>query len=108
MLGVGILVEAADPRPRRGVHLVWAGERIRPEYPLPAPAVDQRLEPARDRFVVPVEQLVVMKLQSNRGQDRVHLRDLIEVGLLERDRYLDLPDEFRRRLDALLRESGRE
>jgi hypothetical protein len=51
--------------------------------------------------------LVRMKLIANRDQDRVHLRDLIEVGLVGRDMLVDLPRELHDRLEALLSESGR-
>jgi hypothetical protein len=48
-----------------------------------------------------------MKLMSFRDQDRVHLRDLIDVGLATRDLLLNLPPDLAGRLDALLTESGR-
>ena len=51
--------------------------------------------------------LVRMKLMSHRDQDRVHLRDLIDVGLVGRDFVRDLPPDLAGRLDALLAESGR-
>jgi hypothetical protein len=51
--------------------------------------------------------LVLMKLQSNRDQDRVHLRDMIDVGLAGRDLLAQLPGDLTPRLEALLAESGR-
>jgi hypothetical protein len=48
-----------------------------------------------------------MKLMSNRDQDRVHLRDLIEVGLIGRDLLSPLPPNLATRLEALLIEAGR-
>ena len=51
--------------------------------------------------------LVRMKLMANRDQDRVHMRDLIDVGLVERDVISSLPPDLASRLDALLSESGR-
>ncbi|HEY7315816.1 MAG TPA: nucleotidyl transferase AbiEii/AbiGii toxin family protein [Gemmataceae bacterium] len=107
MVGVGMFLERDDPNPRQAVHLIWAGEKVRPEYPLPAPTIDQRqtLEPGTQVVALPA--LVLMKLLSNRDQDRVHLRDLIDVGLIARDCLKDLPPELAGRLDALLTESGR-
>src|SRR3954447_26834278 len=35
VVGVGMFLERSDPNPRKGVHLLWAGEKVRPEYPLP-------------------------------------------------------------------------
>ncbi|HEY7153441.1 MAG TPA: hypothetical protein VH575_05745 [Gemmataceae bacterium] len=107
VVGVGMFLERDDPNPRHAVHLIWAGEKIRPEYPLPAPAIEQRQTIEPDTQVVSLPALVLMKLLSNRDQDRVHLRDLIEVGLVSRDFLKDLPQEIAVRLDALLIESGR-
>lgn len=107
VIGVGMFLERSDPNPRKAVHLLWAGEKVRPEYPLASPTVDERemLEPGK--HVVSLAGLVCMKLMSNRDQDRVHLRDLIEVGLIERDLLRTLPLDLARRLDALLSEAGR-
>jgi hypothetical protein len=48
-----------------------------------------------------------MKLMANRDHDRVHLRDLIGVGLVARDLLPALPPELATRLDPLLTEAGR-
>jgi hypothetical protein len=105
--GVGMFLERTDPNPRKAVHLLWSGEKVRPEYPLPSPTVDERqlLEPGKP--VVSLSGLVCMKLMSNRDQDRVHLRDMIEVGLVGRELLPPLPPELASRLDALLSEAGR-
>lgn len=107
VVGVGMFLERGDPNPRQAVHLIWAGEKIRPEYPLPAPTIDQRQALETGLQVIALPSLVHMKLLSNRDQDRVHLRDLIEVGLVSRDFLKDIPPELAERLDALLREAGR-
>lgn len=107
VVGVGMFLERDDPNPRQAVRLIWAGEKVRPEYPLPAPSIDQRqtLEPGTQ--VVSLPALVQMKLLSNRDQDRLHLRDLIAVDLVTREFMKDLPQELAGRLAALLTESGR-
>src|SRR5437588_9761654 len=78
--GVGMFLEGSDPNPRKGVHLLWAGEKVRPEYPLPSPTVAARemLEPGQ--YVVALGGLVRMQLMSNRDQDRRRLPDLIDGG----------------------------
>jgi hypothetical protein len=48
-----------------------------------------------------------MKLMANREQDRLHLRDLIDVGLVTREHLGGLPAELAERLEGLLREQGR-
>jgi hypothetical protein len=107
VVGVGMFLERSDPNPRKAVHILWAGEKVRPEYPLPSPTVEERelLEPGKP--VVALAGLVRMKLMSNRDQDRVHLRDLIEVGLIDRNLLTTLPPELACRLDALLSEGGK-
>ncbi len=107
VMGVGMFLERSDSNPRKGVHVLWAGEKVRPEYPLPSPAIDERETLAPGKQVVTLPGLVRMKLMSNRDQDRVHLRDLIEVGLVEREMLIGLPPALASRLDALLTELGR-
>jgi hypothetical protein len=106
VLGVGMFLDRSDPNPRQGVHLVWADERVRPADEYPVPALTKRRELAPGFFVVPLPDLVHMKLQAFRDQDRVHLRDLIEVGLVGRSIHSTLPTELAARLDSLLKEFG--
>jgi len=63
------------------------------------------LEPGKP--VVSLAGLVRMKLMANRDQDRVHLRDLIDVGLVDRDLLQTLPPDLAGPLDLLLSEAGR-
>jgi nucleotidyltransferase AbiEii toxin of type IV toxin-antitoxin system len=107
LMGVGMFLEKTDSNPRKAVHVVWASEKVRPEYPLPSPGIQDRqlLEPGK--HVVTLPGLVMMKLMANRDQDRVHLRDLIDVGLVGRDQISSLPPELAARLDTLLTEAGR-
>jgi hypothetical protein len=107
VMGVGMFLERGDPNPRHGVHLVWAGEKVRPENAWPAPPIDERQLVDAGKPVVSLPALVRMKLLANRDQDRVHLRDLIDVGLVGRDLLTNLPPELAARLDTLLTESGR-
>ena len=107
LMGVGMLLDREDPNPRRAVHIVWSGEKIRPEYDYPSPTLDQRQELAPGIHVVSLVDLVQMKLQSNRDQDRVHLRDMIDVGLIGREILNQLPKSLAERLEVLLIESGR-
>jgi hypothetical protein len=106
VLGVGMFLDQADPNPRQGVHLIWTNEKVRPEYEYPAPQLADRRELGPGRFVISLPSLVQMKLQSNRDQDRVHLRDLIDVGLVGRSMHSTLPPELATRLDSLLKEFG--
>lgn len=107
VMGVGMFLERTDPNPRRAVHLIWAGEKVTADCVLPSPPVEDRqvLEPGK--AVISLPGLVRMKLLANRDQDRVHLRDMIDVGLINREFLRDLPIDLAGRLDTLLSEAGR-
>jgi hypothetical protein len=107
VMGVGMFLERGNPNPRQAVHVVWAAEKVRPENALPAPSIDARELLAPGKPVVALPALVRMKLLANRDQDRVHLRDMIDAGLVGRDFLADLPPELAGRLDPLLTELGR-
>jgi hypothetical protein len=107
LLGVGMFLDRDDPNPRHAVHLVWAGEKVRPEYELPSPPIDERQELSPGLPVVSLAGLVRMKLLSNRDRDRVHLTDMIEVGLIGREMLVGLTPALARRLEGLLTEAGR-
>lgn len=107
VMGVGMFLDRDDPNPRHAVHLVWAGEKVRPAYEFPSPTIDQREILEGGLPVVSLPGLVLMKLLSNRDQDRVHLRDMIDVGLITREMLNHVPPKIATRLEALLAESGR-
>lgn len=107
VMGVGMFLDRSDPNPRHAVHLVWAGEKVRPNYDFPSPTLDHRRTLSPGVPVVSLAGLAMMKLISNRDQDRVHLRDMIDVGLIGRELLEDLPRPLAERLDGLLAESGR-
>jgi hypothetical protein len=48
VVGVGMFLERSDPNPRKAVHLLWAGEKVRPEYPLPSGTALDPLQGLRD------------------------------------------------------------
>jgi hypothetical protein len=107
VVDVAMFLERTDPNPRHGVHLVWAGKKVKPDDVLPSPAVDERQELEPGKSVVTLAALVRMKLLANRDQDRVHLRDMIDVELVDRAMMQGLPAELAGRLDALLTDAGR-
>ena len=107
LLGVGMFLEREDPNPRHAVHLVWAGEKVRPEYELPSPKIGERQELSSGLPVVSLPGLVRMKMLSYRDRDLTHLTDMIEVGLIARETLTGLTPELAKRLEHLLTEAGR-
>ena len=56
-----------------------------------------------ERFrVLKLESLVRIKLTAFRDKDRVHIRDLIETGLIDASWTGRLPPELAKRLQSLL------
>jgi hypothetical protein len=97
--GVDMFLDGPQAKVRDAVHIVFAGEKVRREYLLPAPEIHES-EVTPTFRVVGLEALVRMKLTSFRDKDRVHLRDLIGVGLID----ATWPQRFLPELAARLQE----
>ncbi|HEX4000511.1 MAG TPA: hypothetical protein VHX65_18315 [Pirellulales bacterium] len=99
ILGVKVFLDGPNAKGRDAVHILFAGEKVRPDYATAAPEV---LESEKDATfqVLGLEPLVRMKLTSYRRKDQVHLQDLIGVGLID----ATWPARFSPPLDARLRE----
>jgi len=79
-----MFLDGPDSKPRDALHVVIAGEKVRPEYESPAPGVEESTRPGDGRFsVLALEALVRMKLTSFRRKDQVHLLDMLGVGLID-------------------------
>jgi hypothetical protein len=90
-----------NAKARDAVHVVFAGEKVRAEYPEAVPQIDEYalMEDAR---TLKLEALVRMKLTYNRDKDRVHVRDMISIGMID-ETWLELySPELLERLKQLL------
>jgi hypothetical protein len=91
------------PSRRSGVHLIWAGQRVKSSDLLLTPDVDEfRLAPDGFR-IIDLPALVRMKLTSFRDIDRAHLIDMISVGLIDAAVRAGIPDVVRARFDEVER-----
>jgi len=99
--GVDMFVEEPDASARDAVHLVLSGEMIRADDHDPNPDVEP-CETANDFRTVTLETLVRMKLNSNRDKDRVHIRDMISIGLIDASWPQRFPQGLQQRLQELL------
>jgi hypothetical protein len=99
--GIDMLLDGPDAKARDAVHLVFAGEKVRPEYLLPTPDVCESEEIANYRMLS-LEPLVRMKLTSFRDKDHMHIRDLPEVGLIDASWRERFPAELAARLQELI------
>jgi len=99
--GIDMFLEAPDAKARDAVHVLFAGEKVRPEDALPAPDVSDSENVERHR-VLRLDALVRMKLTSFRRKDQMHLLDMIDVGLIDASWCDHLPPELVARLKELL------
>ena len=99
--GLDRFLDGSQATARDTVHVVFASEKVRPKYPLPAPDV-QESEATPTFRILALEALVRMKLTSFRDKDLTHLRDMIDVGLIDATWPARLPPEIAPRLQALL------
>jgi hypothetical protein len=105
--GVDLFLDGPEGSVRSAVHIVFAGEKVRPEYVLPTPEVTEA-EAGPDFPVPTLEALVRMKLTSFRLTDKVHLLDLLEVGLIDQGWCDRLPPGIAARLKELLDQQEQE
>jgi putative nucleotidyltransferase-like protein len=101
LLDAEMFIDGPQGRPSEAVHLLYAGEKVRPEYEHASPDLDES-ERAVEFQVASLEALVRMKLISYRRKDQVHLLDLIGVGLLDATWPARLPPPLGARLQQLL------
>lgn len=98
---IDMFLDGPDASARDAVHIVFAGEKVRAENLLPSPDVTE--SEATETFrLVTLEALVRMKLTSFRDKDRTHLRDLLEVGLIDEGWRDRLPPPLQARFQELL------
>jgi hypothetical protein len=101
VMDVACFIDGPDASPRDAVHLLFAGEKVRESYPVPTADVTERVV-GEDYSVVSLEALVRMKLNSFRTKDRMHLIDMLELGLIDAGWLPRLIPEHAARLQELL------
>jgi hypothetical protein len=96
-----VFLDGPDAKVRDAVHILWAGEKVVPDAIEPSPALG-KTEPVDGFALIPLADLVRMKLTSFRDKDRMHLRDLASVGLIDQSWLDDLPVALAARLQLIL------
>ena len=99
--GITMFLDRADPMPSRGVHVVFAGEKIKPHDRYPAPSVVKGIRSSDGVDAIELRELLVLKLIAFRDIDRVHIRDMIKVGLINDAVAEQIPAELRPRLEEI-------
>src|SRR5258707_6176353 len=88
--GLDMFLDGPLAKARDAVHIVFAEEKVRPDSLAAAPDVTPS-EATHAFRLVTLDALVRMKLTGFRDKDRTHLRDLIEVGLVDAEWVGRLP-----------------
>lgn len=99
--GLDLFLDGPNATARDAVHIIFAGEKVRPEELLPNPDVTESV-PSDQFRVLDLEALVRIKLTSYRDKDRTHLRDLLDVGLIDGNWCWRYPAELAARLQSLI------
>jgi hypothetical protein len=101
MREVEVFVDGPEPRARDAVHILFANEKVWDSSPAKNPDVSES-EATGTYQVLKLEALVRTKLTAFRDKDRVHLRDMIEVGIIDASWVKKYPEELAQRLQTLL------
>lgn len=96
-----MFIDPEEPSRRAGVHLVWAGEKIRPSYSTASPTVEEAVRDPEGFWVIDLPALVRMKLTSFGPIDQVHLADMMAVGLIDNRVRAGIPEDLLARLDGI-------
>jgi hypothetical protein len=96
-----VFLDGPDAKVRDAIRILWAGEKAVPDAVEASPELRQT-EDGGGFALIPLEDLVRMKLTSFRDKDRMHLRDLIGVELIDQSWTTRFPDNLAERLQRIL------
>lgn len=99
--GLDVFLDSQDGNVRDSVHVIFANEKVREHEPAANPDVTDS-ERTGEFTILSLNALVQIKLTAFRDKDRTHLRDMLEVGLIDSTWVPRLPDELGHRLQALI------
>ncbi|MCX7388687.1 MAG: nucleotidyltransferase family protein [Planctomycetales bacterium] len=99
--GMDMFLDHHDSKARDAVHVLLACERVRETDLMAAPDVDDSVIVDSHR-TLSLAALIRMKLNVFRDKDRMHLRDMLDVGLIDASWVHDLPPELAPRLQELI------
>jgi hypothetical protein len=101
LMDVDMFIDGPQGKPSGGVHMLFAGEKVRADDEHALPDLHES-ERAAEFQVTKLEALVKMKLIANRRKDQVHLLDMIGVGLIDATWPARFPTPLGERLLQLL------
>jgi hypothetical protein len=99
--GIDMFLDGPGAKARDAVHVVFAGEKVKPDDPVPAPDVSEA-EDVQNQRTLRLDALVRMKLTAFRRKDQMHLLDMLDVELIDESWCGRLPTELAVRLKELI------
>ena len=99
--GMDMFLDGGEAKVRDAVHILFAGEKVRPDDLLPFPDICESEQAAFFR-VLSLEALVGNKLNVFRTKDQMHLRDMLDVELIDATWTTKYPPELAARLQLLI------
>ncbi|MGL4423968.1 MAG: nucleotidyltransferase family protein [Gemmataceae bacterium] len=98
---IDMFLDGPDTKARDAVHVLFAGEKVRPEDLVPTPDVEDSVQ-IQNHQILRLQELVQMKLTSFRRKDQMHLIDMLDVELIDETWLTRYPPELAARLQELL------
>ena len=99
---IDMFLDGPKGSPRQAIHIIFSGEKVRQEYLDDTPLLTDVARSSKNYSVVSLPALVRMKLTSYRMKDRLHLQDLLGVGLLDETWMEKVPEALRARMREVL------
>ena len=99
--GIDRFLDSADAKARDAVHVLIACEKVRETDLIAAPDVDESV-PVNSHRTLTLEALVRMKLNVFRDKDRMHVRDMLDVELIDETWVKRFTPELAQRLQQLI------
>jgi hypothetical protein len=98
--GVDMLIYGPAESAKNAVHLLFSGEKVRPNQTTPNPSIkpEHKHVHGKDVLVISIVDLIRMKLSSYRLKDQVHIKTMDAVGLITSDAEKTLTPELAARL----------
>ena len=101
-----MLVDSQAPKARSGVHLLFAGEKVRSTDLEPVPALTDAGVDEQGILITSIASIVRMKLISFRQRDKTHIIDMDSVGLITPEIETGLSEALRERLKQVRAEEA--
>ena len=99
--GVDLFIENENVKASEGVHLLFEGEKVKPDSTTAAPLLTET-EASTNFRVLKLDALLRMKLEAYRLKDQMHISDMKTVGLVDETSPERFPSPLKERLAKIV------